>query len=205
MGNANTMISVTNNIGVVIKAKLEQITALKNNIDPVMRTVAIAVLAEMKDRVHTQGKDSSGNQIGTYSPGYMKLRTGDYKNSGRNVKGKNKGQLKDTGTFTKGKVVFEQAGFAIEENLKGKARPAYHRSSDPKVIISLTRQMENDESVVATGTGYGIGFLNHDNFLKVGYVEETYNKKILTKLTTEEVALAKKTAEEFLPEYIKTL
>ena len=54
----------------------------------------------------------------------------------------------------------------------------YKRSSDPKVIISLTSQLENDWSVIATNKGYGIGFLNSHNFDKSQWVQETYGKKI---------------------------
>lgn len=189
------MINYNSNISVVIKAKLEQIQALKNNPDPILRTVALAVLPELKHRVHVEGKDSSGGQIGTYSPGYMVLRTGSFKNAGKISKGANKGKLKNAGTFTKGK----------SEEKAGTTRPQYHRDSDSKVILSLTRQMENDLSVVATGNGYGIGYLNPDNLKKARWCEETYRKKILSKLTKEEIVLAKKTAVEFTPEYLKTL
>jgi len=45
------MISVTSNISVIIKAKLEQIRELKNNPDPVLRTIALAVLPELQTTV----------------------------------------------------------------------------------------------------------------------------------------------------------
>lgn len=210
MGNASAMISVHSNINIVIKAKLDQILSLKNNPDPILRTVAMAVLPELKHRVHIDGKDSSGGQIGTYSPGYMVLRTGNYQNAKKYVKGAKKGEFVpankggDSGRSTKGKSVFEQGGFAIEENLKGRERSYYRRDSDTKVVLSLTRQMENDLSVVATGNGYGIGYLNPDNLKKAKWCEGTYKKKILSKLTTGEVAMAKKTASEFTIEYLKS-
>lgn len=198
------MISVTTNISVVIKAKLEQIQALRNNPDPILRTVALAVLPELKHRVHVEGKDSSGAQIGTYSPGYMAVRTGTFKNSERFTKGANKGQVKNAGTFTDATIrLNKDNGVFTGEDKVGKARPKYNRSSDTKVIFSLTRQMENDMSVVQSGNGYGIGYLNPENFKKAIWCEENYKKKVLTKLTTDEVELAKKTAIEFLPEYLK--
>ena len=200
------MINYSSNISVVIKAKLEQIQALQNNPDAILRTVALTVLPELRKRVHVLGKDSSGAQIGSYSPGYMVLRTGAYKNADKISKGKNKGKLKNSGRFTKGKLVFEQDGFAIEENIKGRTRPKYNRDSDTKVILSLTRQMENDLTVVPTGTkSYGIGYNNPLNFKKAQYCEATYKKPILTKLTNEEIELARNTAQEFTTEYLKTL
>ena len=200
------MIQVTSNISVIIRAKLAQITALKNNPDPVLRTVALAVLPELKHRVHIEGKDSSGGQIGTYSPGYMVLRTGAYKNADKFSKGAKKGQLKNAGKFTDATIrLNKNTGVFTGEDKVGKLRPKYNRDSSTKVILSLTRQMENDLSAVASGTGYGIGYLNPDNYKKALWCEETYKKKILTKLTKGEVELAKTTAENFTPEYLKTV
>ena len=206
LGNANTMINYNSNISVVIKARLEQIRELKNNPDPILRTVALAVLPELKHRVHVEGKDSSGGQIGTYSKGYMVLRTGAFKNAGKFSKGAKKGQLKNSGTFTDATITLnKKVGVFTGEDKVGTPRPKYNRTADTKVILSLTRQMENDMSVVATGNGYGIGYLNPDNLKKARWNEETYHKKILTKLTKEEIDLAKKTAIEFTPEYLKTI
>jgi len=80
----------------------------------------------------------------------------------------------------------------------------FKRTSDSKVILSLTRQMENDLSVIASGNGYGIGYQNTENRKKADYCEKTYGKKILTKLTKEEVDLAITTAQEFTDEFLKT-
>ena len=40
--------------------------------DELTRTQAVSLMAVMKDRIHVQGKDSNGNQIGTYTPAYVK-------------------------------------------------------------------------------------------------------------------------------------
>lgn len=56
----------------------------------------------------------------------------------------------------------------------------YNRSADNKIIVSLTRQLENDWSVIATDQGYGIGFLNPLNFQKARWVEENKGKKIFS-------------------------
>lgn len=183
------MIQYTSNINLVVNGLTAKLKALQENPDPMLRTAAFALLPEIKKRVHVQGKDSSGNQIGIYSPGYMQLRTGNYQNSGRKAKGKNKGQLKDAGTFTQGAK-------------KGQARPRYNRTGDTKVILSLTRQMENDLSVLPSGTGYGIGYNNPDNFKKSQYNEKTYKKKIWAP-TEDEKALVKQTAENYVTENFK--
>lgn len=60
----------------------------------------------------------------------------------------------------------------------------YQRSSDPKIIVSLTRQLENDWSVIATAQGYGIGFKNKFNLQKARWVEA--QKGVIFSLTAEE-------------------
>ena len=58
--------------------------------------------------------------------------------------------------------------------------------ADKKVVSSLTRQQENDFSVVATDTGgYGLGYNNIENFNKAGYVEDTYGKSIFSHTESE--------------------
>jgi hypothetical protein len=54
----------------------------------------------------------------------------------------------------------------------------YKRTADKKIIVSLTRQLENDWSVIATEKGYGIGFLNAFSFQKASWVEQNKGKTI---------------------------
>ena len=68
----------------------------------------------------------------------------------------------------------------------------YNRTADTKMIFSLTRQMENDWSVIATQAGYGIGFKNKFNWQKKEWLEEMKGK--VFSLTTEE----NKYASDFL-------
>lgn len=68
------------------------------------------------------------------------------------------------GTYKKGYLKLRQEKFS--------------RSSDSKIIVSLTRQLENDWSVIATVIGYGIWFLNAFNLQKARWVEENKGKKI---------------------------
>jgi hypothetical protein len=208
------MINVSTNIKAIIGAKLQQIQVLQNNPDAILRTVAMAVLPEFKHRIHIDGKDSSGSPIGTYSKEYMVVRTGNYRDAAKNKRGANAGKFKekkseakgDAGVYTDRTIrLNKQTGVFTGEDKVGKNRRVYNRTADTKVIISLTRQLENDENVVPSGNGYGIGFLNKDNFNKAIWSEATYKKKIFTKLTKEEKELAIKTAQEFTPEYLKNL
>ena len=40
----------------------------------VMRSVSVAMLPVIKERIHVEGKAASGNSIGTYSNAYLRLR-----------------------------------------------------------------------------------------------------------------------------------
>lgn len=71
-----------------------------------------------------------------------------------------------------------------------------NRTSDTKIILSLTRQMENDFSVQAVGqNAYGLGYNNEENYNKAKYNDKRWNKEIFV-LTKEEeekaVQIAKK-------------
>ncbi len=61
----------------------------------------------------------------------------------------------------------------------------YKRSGDSKIIVSLTRQLENDWAVKATPNGWGIGFNNPFNAQKMKWVESQKKKKIAALATTE--------------------
>jgi hypothetical protein len=73
----------------------------------------------------------------------------------------------------------------------------YKRSSDTKVIVSLTRQLENDWAVIATKDGYGIGFKNRFNLQKARWVE-AIKDRIIFKLTDKELEYAKLRLEELV-------
>jgi hypothetical protein len=75
------------------------------------------------------------------------------------------------------------------EYLKRRQRKPLNRTADPKIIVSATRQLENDWSVIATDVGYAIGFLNEFNLQKARWVEENKGKKIFS-LTEDETRYA---------------
>lgn len=57
--------------------------------------------------------------------------------------------------------------------LKFRQKPPYNRTTDSKIIFSLTRQMENDLSIVSEDLvkGYGIGFKNTFNKQKADWLQ----------------------------------
>lgn len=56
----------------------------------------------------------------------------------------------------------------------------FSRTPDKKIIVSLTRQLENDWSVIPTQKGYGVGFLNSLNLQKARWVEKNKGQKIFS-------------------------
>lgn len=79
----------------------------------------------------------------------------------------------------------QQIGTYNKSYLKLRERK-YNRSSDTKIIVSLTRQLENDWSVIATNRGYGVGFKNSFNLQKARWVEENKKVAIFSLSPTEE-------------------
>lgn len=148
-----------------------------------MRFALTGLLPEVRKRIHVQGEKASGAQIGTYSNAYLKLRSGNYGNSAKFSRGAKKGQNKNSGNFTKG-------------SKEGQTRPNYNRGSDPKVILSLTRQMEQDFVVIADDNVFGLGFNNPDNYNKAKWNDQRY--KDVYQLSETEKQLAEAAIQEYI-------
>lgn len=163
--------------------RIKQIT----NPEFLLKPAAQEAISLIHPRIHIRGEASDGGQIGTYSKGYLAIRSGIFENSDRFKKGANKGKTKNAGTFTEATIrLNKKTGIFSGEDKVGKARPQFHRGTDPKVIISLTRQLENDYAVVAVGDkAYGVGFNNSHNYDKSQNVERIYQKNIFN-LTVDE-------------------
>ncbi len=187
------MINASTNFDQVRISIARKVSAI--DADRIMRTVAISTLATVKRRIHTDGLASDGKSIGTYSKGYMVVRTGAYKNAGRTSKGKSKGALKNAGYYTKQGLYSDTATHRVKKfgklNSNERARIKYNRDNNKNVVLSLTRQMESDMSVIAIPGGYGIGYLNPLNFKKARWNEATYKKRIFSLTNSErETALS---------------
>lgn len=89
----------------------------------------------------------------------------------------------------------------------GTYTPAYIRSrikakrgTDNKVILSLTRALEDSYEVYPIENGYGIGFNTMESMQKARWCEDTYKKPIFAP-TAEERALVKQIADDFIAKY----
>lgn len=183
------MLEITTNTNSLV-SQLENAMGLLLDVDPMLRSIATQMVPVMRVRVHVDGKDAEGNDIGNYSDAYMSVRTGIYKSNGVYKSGPNKGKQKPTGVFTKGKN-------------KGRPRPSYNRTADRKVVLSLTRQSEQDMKAIPTQLGWGIGYSNPDNYNKMIWNEERYDKHILTKLTKEEEQNVSDISKEYVDNIVK--
>lgn len=87
--------------------------------------------------------------------------------------------------------------------LKQRQRKPLNRTADSKIIVSATRQLENDWSVIAVEKGYGIGFNNPFNLQKLRWVEQGQGKKI-GDLTPDEQKYATDYINELVSDALNT-
>jgi len=186
--------------------KLTSLRADQPEGSKMLREMAITVCGSMVKRIHERGQASDGSQIGTYSPGYMRFRTGQYATNQRFSKGKRKGEIKESGVYTKGKN-------------KGQKRYQWNKTADPKVILELSGYMRIDFGIGETNPidlkdqGIGLGFTMPakaepgetkaiSNNEKRIYLEELYGKKIYDP-TKEEIAEAVAVADKYVSNLLK--
>lgn len=125
------------------------------DIDRLTRLQATSLLATMRVRIHQDGLDSDGTQIGIYTPAYIK-------------------------------------------HTRAKAG----RGTDNKVILSLTRSMENSMELYPIDNGTGIGFSTQENWQKAQWCEETYKKKIYAP-TASETAMVMAIGEDYIAKQLQ--
>lgn len=85
--------------------------------DKLTRAAASTLLQEMKVRIHERGEDSTGHQIGNYSPGYIRTRIKKNRGSSTKVIGSLTGKMEldfSIGATTKGYAL----GFTNDEDYK---------------------------------------------------------------------------------------
>lgn len=83
----------------------------------------------------------------------------------------------------------------------------YNRTADRKIVLSLTRQMENDMKPIPlpSGDGWGIGYSNPFNYEKAIANERRENVAILTALTDDEDKMVDEIAEDYVNDLINKL
>ena len=159
------MLKITSNLTEVTSSLVGRLKSINDDGSPtrdlMLRTIALDTVANMKQRIHVDGKNSADQPIGEYTNAYLKKR---------------------------------------KEN---------NRGTNKKVIFSLTRQMENDFSIVGGNgaTGYGLGFKNTDNANKAEWLQRNTRYKSggfgdVYKPTQFEVEHMRVVAEQFITDLL---
>jgi hypothetical protein len=146
------MITMDSNGEVVFKTVQAKLTEI--DIDKMTRLQATSLMAAMRRRIHIDGLDSDGKQIGIYSPGYLKY-----------------------------------------------VRPKHGRQEGPKVVLSLTRSMENAMVLYPIENGTGIGYTTAEQLQKARWTEETYKKRIFAP-TEGEKNMVMEIAKSYIAEHL---
>lgn len=76
-------VTITTNIDQVFKNMASSFELLKDK-EYFLRPLAVETIANMKERIHTEGKATDNAPIGTYSNGYMRVR--EENNRGKDTK-----------------------------------------------------------------------------------------------------------------------
>lgn len=137
---------LTDNFNIVLGSMMRKVAEIANP-ESVSRSAAVAVMPELRERIHVEGKDEKGGQIGEYTLSYLKLR-----------------------------------------------QRKYNRTSDSKVVASLTRQLENSYILGTIGKSYGISVATPLSFDKIKWLTEKYGDVWM--LTEGEKQIALNTASE---------
>ena len=74
----------------------------------------------------------------------------------------------------------------------------YNRGTSTDVVLSLTKQMEQDLSVIALSDGYGVGYKNPDNYKKAIELQEVKYKKPIWEQSESEQELTREIAIKYI-------
>ena len=146
--------------------------------DSVLRGVATSLLSSIKKRIHEDGGAADGGEIGQYDTTHAL-----YVNPNRSPKkfapmGKT-GERKFKTGVKKGQP-HKTKYFDSYKSFRGEiGRPT------DKVNLSLSGQMNNQFTIIATENGYGLGWNNTEMVYRSKGLEIKYHKKIWA-LTDEE-------------------
>lgn len=191
------MITAKSNIKEVISGIIGKLDSLQPGgvgYGSTMREVATTMRAEMGRRIHSEGKNAQGSDIGNYStkPMYVSVSANPGRSFGRPIGktgkskfagGKKKGQDHKSRYFSGG---YNQYKTAIGRNRLG------------KVNLSLSGQQASQFSIAETPKGYGLGWANAEMQKRAGYQEKKYGK--IWGLTQQEKELANKIAQKKIQE-----
>lgn len=109
-------------------------------------------------------------------------------------------RIHDRGVASDGQLIKKGQGYS-KGYMYTRAKNNRNKNDKP-IVISLTRQLENDWSVIAIQGGYGIGFKNTINYNKSQWVEAMFAQKIFS-LHPDEQKYAQQRFQELIAEALK--
>lgn len=193
------MIKMQSNVSQILNGYLEKLQSLTKGgvgYDSALREVATTMRAEMSRRIHSEGKNSQGADIGHYStePIYVSTKNNPGRSFGRPIGKTGKSKFKGG----------EKAGadhtsryFAGGYN---EYKTAIGRNTLGKVNLSLSGQLAAQFAVVETNDGYGIGWVDTEKRERAGHLQQKYGA--VWSLTQQEKELSKKIAEQKIKEIL---
>lgn len=152
--------------------------------DRVLLSGAVALQGEMQQRIFSEGKDSMGNQIGTYSqkPAYFTedqfVRKEAFEKIGKSggetivydIDTRKKRRVAVTNEFRERKSMFLKRGYAEFREIQG-------RQSDYK-DFHLSGSLRNNLSIGRNGDAHEIGFTDERESLKRKGLEAQVKKDV---------------------------
>jgi hypothetical protein len=173
--NAITMIGMFIHVDTTqftIESVIQSFTAKGGVLDNAIKTGALTVMADMKARIHEEGKAADGSDIGTYStkPIYVNPANSPRKfptvgKTGKSIftSGEKKGQKHKTKYFAEGYSDF---------------KTTIGRNEIGKVNLFLTGGLSNGFTLIETEKGFGLGFINDELVKRSLALEVKYGKEI---------------------------
>ncbi len=148
------MLRIETNMDVVVN-KVDLLMS-SIDIDKMTRLQATTLLAEMRNRIHVQGRASDGAPIGSYSAKYLKY-----------------------------------------------VRPKHGRTEGSKVVLSLTRSMENGMILFPIPNGTAIGYATPELFQRAKWQEKrpAYGARAIFSPTDAERALIEEIGQNYIKEH----
>lgn len=198
------MITLKTNTGEAIqriKLRLEGLDSRSEDGSRIIRTAALNVVAEMRDRVQLHGQSSDGTEIGKYStkPMYVSLKANPGKSLGRPL-----GKLyhgKRRSVFEGGKKKGQDHTSRFFQRGYDEYKSAIGRNTIGKVNLTLTGQMMGLLAVFPTDNGWGIGWADVSFAKRSRFFSKKYGTSIFGASVSER-KLALDTAKRLLKDAI---
>lgn len=181
----------TNIQEVISSLKIDSFRKGGENYDGLLRAVALTSLAEIKTRIHEEGKAADGADIGRYStkPLYVNPRNSPKAFTPKGKTGRVKfesGKPLKTRYFADGYGGFKSF---IGRNLLG------------KVNLSLSGQLNKQFLLFPTTDGWGLGWADDEKYTRAIGLERKYRREIYN-LTDEEEQKAVGAADKYIEDAI---